>query len=190
MFACSSLTTCLKLPVGIVAVMIAAGCACASESDGMPSAEGTGRPRSAADVARQAESPPQAASVGLQESAPQSSAGGDETRPHRSGDGRPERKPFDPIRDNGPIFVGWPAPKLAIVITGRQDGYLEPCGCAGLDRMRGGLNRRHSMVDSLRKKDWPLVLLDVGGLAKRFGPQAMLKFRTSVEQKWITKRSD
>jgi len=117
----------------------------------------------------------------LAESGETSSAGGDETRSRRSRNGRAERKPFDPIRDNGPIFVGWPAPKLAIVITGRQDGYLEPCGCAGLDRMRGGLSRRHSMVETLRRKGWPLVVLDVGGLSKRFGPQAMLKFRTSVE---------
>jgi hypothetical protein len=123
MFSCSSWTTRLKLPLGGVALMLAAACAGASEG----------------------------------------------------------RKPFDPVRDNGPVFVGWPAPKLAIVITGRQDGYLEPCGCAGLDRMRGGLSRRHSMVNSLRKKGWPLVLLDVGGLTMRLGPQAMLKFRTSVK---------
>jgi hypothetical protein len=91
------------------------------------------------------------------------------------------RKPFDPIRDNGPIFVDWPAPKLAIVITGRQDGYLEPCGCAGLDRMRGGLSRRQTMIESLRAKGWPLVVVDVGGISKRPGAQAMLKFRVSVE---------
>jgi len=94
---------------------------------------------------------------------------------------RPVRKPFDPIRDNGPIFVGWPAPKLALVITGRQDGYLEPCGCAGLDRMRGGLSRRHTMTASLRAQGWPLVLVDAGGLSNRFGPQALLKFRVSVD---------
>jgi hypothetical protein len=91
------------------------------------------------------------------------------------------RQPFDPIRDNGPIFVDWPAPKLAIVVTGRQDGYLEPCGCAGLDRMRGGLSRRQTMIESLRAKGWPLVLVDVGGITKRPGPQALLKFRVSVE---------
>ena len=84
-------------------------------------------------------------------------------------------KPFDPIRDNGPIFVDWPVPKLAIVITGRQDGYLEPCGCAGLDRMRGGLSRRQTMIESLRAKGWPLVLLDVGGISQRSGAQALLK---------------
>ena len=37
--------------------------------------------------------------------------------------------PFDPIKENGPIFVDWPKPKLALVITGMQAGYLEPCGC-------------------------------------------------------------
>lgn len=101
--------------------------------------------------------------------------------PEKPRPGRRVRKPFDPIRDNGPIFVDWPAPKLAIVLTGRQDGYLEPCGCAGLDRMRGGLSRRQTMVESLRAKGWPLVLLDVGGISQRPGAQAMLKFRVSVE---------
>ena len=43
--------------------------------------------------------------------------------------------PFDPIKENKPIFDGWPKPKLALVITGMEEGYLEPCGCAGLDRI-------------------------------------------------------
>ena len=60
--------------------------------------------------------------------------------------------PFDPIKENGPIFVGWPKPKLALVITGNQEGYLEPCGCAGLDRMKGGMSRRYSLFRELRKK--------------------------------------
>lgn len=91
------------------------------------------------------------------------------------------REPFDPIRDNGPIFAGWAVPKLALVVTGRQNGYLEPCGCAGLDRVRGGLSRRQTMIESLRASGWPLALVDVGGLSDRASPQAMLKFRVSVE---------
>jgi hypothetical protein len=94
---------------------------------------------------------------------------------------RRARKPFDPLRDNGPVFVDWPRPRLALVITGRQDGYLEPCGCVGLDRVRGGLGRRHSLIESLRARGWPLVLLDVGGLSRRIGVQALLKFRVSTE---------
>src|SRR5262245_15412238 len=42
-----------------------------------------------------------------------------------------EAKPkFDPERINGKFFEGWKTPRLALLITGRQDGYLEPCGCA------------------------------------------------------------
>jgi len=99
---------------------------------------------------------------------------------------RPGKKaavPFDPIKENGPIFVDWPKPKLAIVITGMEHGYLEPCGCAGLDRMRGGMGRRHSLFLQLRREGWPVFGIDVGGLARGFGRQAELKFHTLVESK-------
>jgi len=99
----------------------------------------------------------------------------------RSGDGYDSQPPFDPVKENGPIFEGWPDPRLALVVTGRQDGYLEPCGCAGLDRMKGGLSRRISMLDQLRnQRDWPVAAVDVGGLVNDYGPQAELKFQTSV----------
>src|SRR5208283_1188105 len=94
---------------------------------------------------------------------------------------------FDPIKENGKIFVDrdagdapWPTPKLALVITGNQEGYLEPCGCAGLDRMKGGMSRRYSLFRQLREKGWPLVGLDVGGIAKGFGKQAELKFQIAI----------
>jgi len=90
--------------------------------------------------------------------------------------------PFDPIQENGKYFEGWPKPRLAIVITGRQDGYLEPCGCAGLDRMKGGLMRRSSFLQELRRdRDWPVVAVDVGGLISGFGRQTELKFQTTVD---------
>ncbi|MBN2218483.1 MAG: hypothetical protein JW719_13995 [Pirellulales bacterium] len=92
-----------------------------------------------------------------------------------------EKEPFDPIKENGPIFVGWPRPKLSLVITGREDGYIEPCGCAGLDRMKGGLSRRHAMIESLRKQGWPVVCVDAGGLSKGYGPQAEIKFQRTVD---------
>jgi len=89
--------------------------------------------------------------------------------------------PFDPVKENGKYFEGWPKPKLAIVITGCQDGYLEPCGCAGLDRMKGGLMRRQSFFQELRRqRDWPVLALDVGGLVKGFGRQTELKFQITV----------
>lgn len=88
---------------------------------------------------------------------------------------------FDPIKQNGEFFVGWPKPQVALVISGRQDGYLEPCGCAGLENQKGGLARRHTMIEELAAKDWPLVPVDVGNTVRRFGKQAELKFATAVE---------
>ena len=102
-------------------------------------------------------------------------------RPHTS---KNSGIPFDPIKENGKIFNGWPKPKLALVITGMEEGYLEPCGCAGLDRMKGGMSRRATFFQWLRKKyGWPVVRLDVGGLVQGFGRQAELKFQTSIEGK-------
>lgn len=99
---------------------------------------------------------------------------------------RPSKKdaPFDPIKENGPIFDKWPKtkPTLALVLTGRQDGYLEPCGCAGLNRMKGGLTRRHTMFRQLREQyGWPLIGLDAGGQIKGYGLQTEMKFHTTVE---------
>jgi len=159
-----------SLMTAALAVMIAAGCT-SSDSGNSPPDEPL-------------ESSPPARDRGPQPKAPAPLAVADLPALPASEKRRPSRrvrKPFDPIRDNGPIFVGWPAPKLGIVITGRLDGYLEPCGCAGLDRMRGGLSRRQTLIESLRARGWPLALLDVGGLSQRAGPQAMLKFRVSVE---------
>ncbi len=92
-------------------------------------------------------------------------------RPSRPKTGKPQTGknsgiPFDPIKENGPIFVGWPKPKVALVITGMEEGYMEPCGCAGLDRMKGGMSRRATFFKQLRQKGWPVVGLDVG----RAGP--------------------
>jgi hypothetical protein len=88
---------------------------------------------------------------------------------------------FDPIKTNGTFFDDWPKPELAIVITGRQDGYIEPCGCAGLENQKGGLSRRDTFLAGLRERGWKLLPIDVGGLVHRFGKQAEIKFGISVE---------
>jgi hypothetical protein len=49
-----------------------------------------------------------------------------------------EHEKIDPVEVNGPIFVDWPKPDVALVFTGEQDGFLEPCGCAGLENQKGG----------------------------------------------------
>jgi hypothetical protein len=79
------------------------------------------------------------------------------------------------------IFKGWTKPKLAIVISANQDGYIEPCGCIGLENQKGGLSRRATFLKELRDKGWPLVLVDGGGLIRGYGPQAVLKYRTMID---------
>jgi len=99
----------------------------------------------------------------------------------KTGQGTSDRPPFDPIQANGEFFVGWPKPTLALVFTGCTDGYFEPCGCAGLDRMKGGLSRRHTMLEELRRqRGWPVVALDVGGIVKGWSPQAVIKLHNMV----------
>lgn len=86
----------------------------------------------------------------------------------------------DPIERNGPIFVDWPKPVAAILISGEQIGYLEPCGCAGLENMKGGLKRRHTLIKQLRQQGWPLIAVDLGGQVKRFGRQATMKYAAAT----------
>jgi hypothetical protein len=91
-----------------------------------------------------------------------------------------EKAKIDPIAANGPIFVDWPKPDVALVFSGEQDGYLEPCGCAGLENQKGGLRRRATFLKELRSKGWPVVAIDAGGQEKRSGVQPAIKFDFSL----------
>jgi hypothetical protein len=86
-----------------------------------------------------------------------------------------ERQKVDPIKANGEIFVGWSKPDVALIFSGEQHGYLEPCGCAGLENQKGGLMRRLTLFKELQAKGWPIVAMDVGGQEKRTGVQAEMK---------------
>jgi hypothetical protein len=88
-----------------------------------------------------------------------------------------DHKPVDPVAENGKIFDGWPQPKLTIVLTGAQDGYIEPCGCQGRENQLGGIARRHSFLKQLEADGWPTVAVDLGGLVRNFGRQAEIKFQ-------------
>ncbi|GIW89878.1 MAG: hypothetical protein KatS3mg109_0310 [Pirellulaceae bacterium] len=79
------------------------------------------------------------------------------------------------------LFVGWSTPKLALVVTGRQNGYLEPCGCTGLSNQKGGLARRYTLLEQLRGRGWPLVPVDLGNQVRRFGRQPELQFQLTTE---------
>ncbi|HEX4131513.1 MAG TPA: multiheme c-type cytochrome [Pirellulales bacterium] len=87
----------------------------------------------------------------------------------------------NPARADEHLFVDWPAPRAVLLVTGEQLGYLEPCGCAGLENQKGGLSRRDTLIKQLRDKGWPVLPVDLGGLVHRFGQQAEIKFQTAVE---------
>lgn len=79
------------------------------------------------------------------------------------------------------LFVGWPKPAVALVFTGRQWGFLEPCGCSGLENQKGGLARRFSLLRQLRAQGWPVVPIDAGNQVRRFGRQAEIKFSRTID---------
>ncbi|MDR1962676.1 MAG: hypothetical protein LBQ50_02740, partial [Planctomycetaceae bacterium] len=94
-----------------------------------------------------------------------------------------KNQPFDPIAVNGELFVDWQKPKLLLVFTGFMNGYVEPCGCAGLEQMKGGLSRRYTFFKELEeKKGWSVLPIDAGNLNKGFGRQEELKFNFVIDE--------
>lgn len=86
------------------------------------------------------------------------------------------------IRRNGPLFVDWPKPRFALVFTGDLGGYIEPCGCAGLENLKGGLSRRHALLQQLRNQGWPTAAFDLGGQVRRVGVvQTEIKLQATVK---------
>lgn len=80
-----------------------------------------------------------------------------------------------------PLYEGWKKPAFALVLTGNQHGYIEPCGCTGLANQKGGLARRTSFINDLVKtRGWNVVPLDVGNQVRRVGRQAEIKFQKTA----------
>lgn len=79
---------------------------------------------------------------------------------------------FPPAED---LVKEWEKPEFALFVTGRLHGYIEPCGCVGLDRQKGGLLRRHTVQKLLMNRGWDLVSIDAGNQIRRFSEQALLK---------------
>ena len=88
--------------------------------------------------------------------------------------------PVDFETRNGKIFSDWEKPQATIVFSGMLDGFIEPCGCAGLDNQKGGLSRRHSLIREIQSKGWPVASLDLGGMVQRAGPQAAIKYQRLI----------
>ncbi|MEO1525828.1 MAG: multiheme c-type cytochrome [Planctomycetota bacterium] len=75
----------------------------------------------------------------------------------------------------------WATPDAVLFITGDQHGYIEPCGCTGLDKQKGGVARRMTFMKQLRSQGWPLVPIDAGNQIRRIGQQAAIKFQFSSQ---------
>ncbi len=79
-------------------------------------------------------------------------------------------------------FADWPKPAAALVLTGQLMGYIEPCGCTGLENQKGGLARRHTLIRQLaEERGWNVVPLDVGNQVKSFGKEQEIKFASVVQ---------
>jgi hypothetical protein len=87
----------------------------------------------------------------------------------------------DPMAGAEPeTYKTWDTPTLTLVFTGNQHGYIEPCGCTGLERQKGGVARRYSFLETLKEKGWTVVPMDVGNQVRRFGQQATIKLQQSA----------
>ena len=81
---------------------------------------------------------------------------------------------------NQRIAEDWPMPQVVLYVSGQQQGYIEPCGCTGLDTQKGGLIRRDTLLTQLRGRGWTVLPLDVGNQERRVGPQPQIKFDTTA----------
>jgi len=66
-----------------------------------------------------------------------------------------------------PLLKGWNKPAVALVLSGDQYGYLEPCGCTAENQL-GGLEHRADLFRKLREqRGWDVAALDLGGLVTK-----------------------
>lgn len=79
-----------------------------------------------------------------------------------------------------PLWDGWSKPAAVFVLSGQQHGYIEPCGCSLVQL--GGVSRRANLFRQIEDRGWPVVGLDVGGLAseRSFRKQSQIKFEKTL----------
>ncbi|MCG8652716.1 MAG: hypothetical protein MI861_22950 [Pirellulales bacterium] len=86
-----------------------------------------------------------------------------------------------PGPDGPEDYSTWPKPDLVLVVTGQQHGYIEPCGCTGLDKQKGGVARRLTFLKQLQGKGWELLPVDAGNQVRRTGRQAEIKLQQTAK---------
>ena len=84
-------------------------------------------------------------------------------------------------KDPNDVAKDWKKPDVTLFISGRQHGYIEPCGCITLARQKGGMMRRHRVQKILQGRGWDLIPIDAGNQVRRFGQQPLLKLNKTYE---------
>ena len=75
----------------------------------------------------------------------------------------------------------WEQPAFALVLSGEQKGYLEPCGCT-MENQLGGLAHRADLLRLLRNdRKWNVAALDLGGLLLRNRHQDRIKLQQTLK---------
>ncbi len=87
----------------------------------------------------------------------------------------------DEVGNPEDLVKDWAKPKFVLMFTGRQHGYIEPCGCITLARQKGGLMRRHAVQTILQNRGWDVIPIDAGNQVRRFGQQPVLKLSKTYE---------
>ena len=85
------------------------------------------------------------------------------------------------LKDPNDVAKDWEKPDVTLFISGRQHGYIEPCGCITLARQKGGMMRRHRVQKILQGRGWDLIPIDAGNQVRRFGQQPLLKLGKTYE---------
>ena len=101
-----------------------------------------------------------------------------ESAEHTGGPGEHSSQIVDDS-DVVPVWKEWPKPQLALMISGEQHGYFEPCGCTS--NQMGGMARRADLLNKLMDAGWDVRGVDLGGLSRRTTRQAQIKFEISMQ---------
>ena len=84
----------------------------------------------------------------------------------------------DPAYLPPPLLKDWSAPKVALVLSGEQIGYLEPCGCS--ETQSGGMSRRANLFKQIHERGWATAAFDLGSLVRRNRRQSKIKFESML----------
>lgn len=82
---------------------------------------------------------------------------------------------------NQVIAPDWGNPWVVFFVTGRQFGYMEPCGCTGLENQKGGLMRRDSLLSKIKERGWEVLPIDAGNQVRRVAKQSEIKFEWTAK---------